>query len=71
MITYTPTYVAYSCPSPRWWGHDDPRLTLPTIRRQTTQAAARALQVPEDHITLVEHHHPTGISVQAVYWPGP
>ncbi|MGE3795972.1 MAG: hypothetical protein AB7I38_18880 [Dehalococcoidia bacterium] len=71
MIPYTATYVAPTCPSPRWWGHDDPRLTLAAIRWQVTRGAARALRVPEDTITLVEQRHDNGVSVQAIYWPGP
>lgn len=76
MIPAIPSYLTrpvYSTtPSPRWVASGgDLQAALPQIRRQVTQGAARALDVPEDAITLVEHRHPTGVSVQAVYWPGP
>ncbi|MGE4164061.1 MAG: hypothetical protein AB7G23_20225 [Vicinamibacterales bacterium] len=69
--TYLTTTVCSTTPSPRWWGCDDPQLSLAAIRRQVTQGAARALRVPEDAITLVEQRHHNGVSVQAVYWPSP
>ena len=58
-------------PSPRWWGQHEPALVLDRIRHAVAHDTARALRVPLDRVQIVEHRAPSGISVQAVYWPGP
>lgn len=44
---------------------------LGQVRRRVAAETARALQVPIERVQLVEHRAPSGIAVQAVYWPEP